>query len=144
MASQKHGFRRDKAISMLVVVGLVFQAMMAAIMLPMPFIGYAALASVAANADTFSGSLIICTPEGLKRVTLDENGNPVEKPLSAGGCAVCNALAATAFALPVADIVAPVVCADAGYAPTGFTFRFVSTSSGTHKNRGPPLGVIAG
>ncbi|MEJ2124337.1 MAG: hypothetical protein P8Y47_05860 [Alphaproteobacteria bacterium] len=138
MASQKRGFRRDRLISMLAIIGLVFQALMTAVMLPMPFGGSAALASEALSADTFSGSLVICTPEGLVRMTLDENGNPVKEPLSAGGCAVCDALVATTFALPVADILAPVVRVDAGYAPSSFVFRFVSAYAGAHKNRGPP------
>lgn len=144
MTSQKRSFRRDKAISMLVVVGLVFQAMMAAVMLPMPLMGSAALASEKADTGSLSGSYVVCTPEGLKRITLDQNGVPVEEPLSAKGCAVCDALAATTFALPVADIVAPVVCADTGFAPSIFSSLRVSKSSGTHKNRGPPHSVIAG
>jgi hypothetical protein len=138
MASQKHSFRRDKAISMLVIIGLVFQAMMAAVMLPMPLTGSSALAAERADAGGLSSSYIICTPEGLKRISLDENGNPVEEPLSSGGCAVCNALAASTFALPAMDIVAPVNCADTDVAFPGAEFRYVSVAHGIQNNRGPP------
>lgn len=46
----------------------------------------------AANGDLLSGvqSFVICTPQGLKRITLDENGNPTQDDLAGSNhCVYC-------------------------------------------------------
>jgi hypothetical protein len=92
------------------IMGLVFQAMMAAVMLPMP------LGTQSALADAGPDVIVICTPTGLKQISFDASGNAVEKTVPGSKCPVCAALAAVVFAMPAVDgvVPVPVTAGDAG------------------------------
>ncbi len=131
MAGQGHTNRRHLTASV-AVAGLIFQALMAAVMLPMPLGMRSAQAGAAADA------IVICTPSGLKQISFDVNGNPVEKRIPGGGCPVCDALVAAAFALPAVDgaTILPVSAPDAEWSAAE-TFH-TTIACQTQNNRGPP------
>jgi hypothetical protein len=123
-----------QAIAMIAIVGLIFQAMMAAVMLLRP------LAVLSEVSPSDRGAIVVCTGAGFKLITRDENGNPVEKTLPGGECPVCDALAAVTFAPYVEQpsIVAftatsnpDVLLPTNEHIPTNIAFL-------THNNRGPP------
>lgn len=132
MASQGHSNRRHFIVSA-VIVGLVLQALMAAVMLPMPLGMNTALA---AGSDT--GPIIICTPGGMKQISFDANGNPVEEKIPGSDCPVCDALAAVAFAMPAVDAVAPVPAAAPDNWRPANEFIPASIACLARNNRGPP------
>lgn len=112
---------------------LVFQAIVAAAMLPMS-LGVQS-AQAAANDPN---AIIICTPFGMKQITFDANGNPVEKTIPGQHCPVCDALATASFALPGALADAPAPLVDAGFITPANEFLPVKSASLTLNNRGPP------
>jgi hypothetical protein len=113
------------------IMSLVFQAVMAALMLPVR----PAMAEGAAFAEP---AIVICTGTGFTLITFDENGNRVEKPLSSKPCPICDGIATSAFLL--------------GMAPDALIGRLTnpevlrpanelcpaSTACLAHRSRGPP------
>jgi hypothetical protein len=130
--------RRDwrHLISQVVMIGLVFQAVMAAYMLPMPAMALEGALESALE----SGQIVICTPTGLKQITLDDNGNLVETDLPGKhNCPVCDALAGMTLAFQITQ---PEL-------PTGFVSPEndqpvndhcpPSIACRAHNNRDPPI-----
>lgn len=116
------------------ILGLVFQAVVAAAMLPMPLI----LSSGAQASPLDGGAIVVCTGTGFKLITIDENGNPVEKTLPGQDCPVCAALAAVAFADQAAP---PVVTAPPSNPDVLLPVNEhipASIACLAHNNRGPP------
>jgi hypothetical protein len=132
MAVQGQSNRRH-FIASAVVMGLVCQALAAAFMLPMP------LGMQSALADTAPNTIIICTPSGMKQISFDASGNPVEKTVPGGKCPVCDALAAVTFAMPAGDGIAPLPVAVADVARPANAFIPSSIACLAHNNRDPPL-----
>ena len=121
-------------IASVAIIGLVFQALMAAVMLPMP-LGMRSAQAAAAGPNL----IVICTPYGMKQISFDAGGNPFEKQLPGNGCPVCDALAAVAFALPAADAAEPVAVAAADAGRPANEFLPASIACLAHNNRGPPF-----
>ncbi len=132
MAGQGHSNRRH-FIASTVILGLIVQALMAAVMLPMQLGVRTALADAAA-----SDAIIICTPSGMKQISFDADGNPVEKTVPGSDCPVCDALAAVAFALPAMDAAPPVPLAAPDMERPASEHVPVSIACLAHNNRGPP------
>ena len=131
MAGQGHSNRRH-FIASAAIMGLVFQAVMAAVMLPMP------LGMRSAQAGAGPHAIVICTPSGMKHISFDANGNPVGKTVPASACPVCDALAAVALAMPATDAAAPVPVAAPDAGRPANEFLPASTACLAHNNRGPP------
>jgi hypothetical protein len=132
MAGQGHSNRRH-FIASAVILGLVIQAMMTAVMLPMQLGVRTALAGAAD-----SNVIIICTPSGMKQISFDADGNPVEKTVPNSDCPVCDALAAVAFALPAVDA-ASFVPPAAPHVERPASEHFpISIACLAHNNRDPP------
>ena len=113
------------------IMGLVFQAVMAALMLPVR----PALAEGAASAEP---AIVVCTGTGFTPITFDENGNQVEKPLSSKPCPICDGIATSAFLLGMAPnaligrLTNPEVLRPAN------ELRPASIACLAHRSRGPP------
>ncbi len=131
MAGLKQSNRRA-FVAKTAILGLVFQAVMAAVMLPMP------LGTRSAQAGASPDIILICTPTGLKQISFDASGNPVEKDMPGSGCPVCDALATATFALPAIDGGAPLPAGAADIAPSPSDCFIASIAHRTHNNRGPP------
>jgi hypothetical protein len=120
-------------IAVIAMLGLIFQAMMAAVMLLRPLTMLSEVPSTDQNA------IVVCTGTGFKLITRDENGNPVEKTLPGGKCPVCDVLASVTFAPQVAQTPVMVIASSNPevllptneHTPTNIAFF-------THNNRGPP------
>ena len=75
------------------IMSLVFQAIVAALMLPAP------LAMAATNAASAAHStIVICTGNSFQQVTFDENGNETGKQVPKP-CPICDGIATSAFLL---------------------------------------------
>jgi hypothetical protein len=113
------------------IMSLVFQALMAALMLP----ARPALAEGAAAAEP---AIVICTGTSFTLITFDENGNQVEKPLSSKPCPICDGIATSAFLLGMAPnaligrLTNPEVLRPANQ------LRPASIACLAHRSRGPP------
>jgi hypothetical protein len=113
------------------IMSLVFQAVMAALMLPTR----PALAEGIASAEP---AIVICTGTGFTLITFDENGNQVEKPLSGKPCPICDGIATSAFLLGMAPnaligrLTNPEVLRPAN------ELRPASIACLAHRSRGPP------
>ena len=75
------------------IMSLVFQAVMAALMLPAPL----AMAGVR-GATAAHQSMVICTGAGFQQVAFDENGNETGKQVPKP-CPICDGIATSAFLL---------------------------------------------
>lgn len=81
------------------IIGLVFQAFVSAFSLPAH-----ALESGVRGDDPFR-TLTICTSQGLVRIVLDAEGNPVDQSQSGGpsfACTVCCVMAGSRLVVPAA------------------------------------------
>lgn len=132
MGERGRNYRRY-IIASLATFSLIFQAIVAAAMLPMS-LGIQAAQAAGAS----SNAIIICTPSGMKQITFDENGDPVEKTLPGQHCPVCDALAINSFALPGTLANAPGPLVDAGFIQPRNEILPIKTTCHTLNNRGPP------
>lgn len=132
MGKQVHSYWQHLATKV-AMVGVVFHALMFAYMLPMP-IAMAAPVTAA----SLDGPIIVCTPEGIKQISFDQDGNLVEKQLP--GCPICDALAAASFATqtPAQPVVLVALTNSDVLRPVN-EHRFTSITCRTHNNRGPPI-----
>lgn len=90
----------------LAVLSILFHAVLTAIHVPAAF---AATTGPQLDADTGVLTVVICTPGGIKRVAIDDNGEPVEQhepfdpqlncPHCVAGCGGCFALTSAAETL---------------------------------------------
>jgi hypothetical protein len=85
------GWRR--AVARGAMLGLVFQALLGAFMLPMPY----AVTSVAAASTAWTSA--ICVPKGVKQAGDGAGQTGPGSGQPAGACAVCAVLAVSSFAL---------------------------------------------
>jgi hypothetical protein len=79
---------RRRTIVACTIIGLLVQAFLGALQ------ASAMALAAAAAADPFARSIIICTPTGFKKVSIDGNGNPVEEPKQPEfglSCCICHA-----------------------------------------------------
>jgi hypothetical protein len=125
------GWRR--MIAGAAVLGLVFQAALSAFMMPMS-------PARAAMAASRGAGFPVCTPLGFKWLPpRTDGGGQDEQPAGREDCAICAALAASAFAslpvvhpVPALELQTPrTVPSRAGHCQPGATVL-------THHNRGPP------
>jgi hypothetical protein len=114
------------------IMSLVFQAIMAALMLPIP-------SAMAEGARTVApGTVIICTDTGYKVIAFDENGNQIEKRTPSKPCPICDGIATSAFLLEMAPtaligrLTNPQVLRPANELRPG------SIACLAHRSRGPP------
>ncbi len=124
--------RWRRLTAQLAITSLVFQAVMAALMLS----SRVALAGGAAYAEP---AIVICTGTSFTLITFDGNGNPVETPLSSKPCPICDGIATSAFLLGMAPnaligrLTNPEVLRPAA------ELRPASIACLTRRNRGPPV-----
>ncbi len=118
------------------IMSLVFQAVMAALMLP----ARPALAEGAAAAES---ATIICTGAGFTLIAFDEDGDPVEKPLPSKPCPICDGIATSAFLLGMAQSVLIGRLINPEVLRPSNELRPVSAACLAHRNRGPPIALSA-
>ena len=113
------------------IMSLVFQAVMAALMLP-------ARPAMAEGAPTAEAAVVICTGTGFTLITFDENGNQIEKPLSSKLCPICDGIATSAFLLEMAPAALIGRLANPEVLRPSIELRPVSIARLAHRSRGPP------
>ncbi len=114
------------------ITSLVFQAIMAALMLSPRW----ALAESSASAES---AIIICTGTGFALITFDEDGNPTEKPLSSKPCPICDGIATSAFLLGMAPNALIGRLASLEVLRPSVELRPASAACLALRNRGPPI-----
>lgn len=128
-------------ISQVLMIGLVFQAVMVAYMLPMPVMAAMGVTSGWVSASD-SRQMIICTPSGLKQITVDDNGNFVEVDVTGNNhCSVCDTLAGTTFALNEMQPALPARFVSPENCHPVNDHRLPSITCRVHNNRDPPFPV---
>jgi len=132
MDGKVHSFGRH-LLARVIALSLVFQAFTAAYMLPMPLMG-----SQARAASPISGVVIVCTANGSKQITFDQDGNPVETKIPDSPCPVCDALAVAAFALQSSHPVVLTTLSNPVVLWPGNDFLPDNAACLSHNNRDPP------
>ena len=88
---------RQKWISRWVIAGLLFQVFLSAWHTPLVALTFAGAS------DPFSKSVVICTANGLRTITLDDSGEPIETPILPNyskSCQICLSLAGSVAVVP--------------------------------------------
>ena len=109
-----HWVRRQRGIASMVALSLAFKLILAALHVPIA-VAATGIAVGGPNDATAAPSLtqlIICTPSGVRTLTLDSDGHPIdgsETPNLAAECGLCSVLHAGLFALApdTVDLAAP-------------------------------------
>ena len=113
------------------IMSLVFQAVMAALMLPVR-------PAMAEGAPAAEAAVVICTGTGFTLVTFDENGNQIEKPLSSKFCPICDGIATSAFLLGMAQTALIGRLTNPEVLRPSNELRPASIACLAHRSRGPP------
>ena len=113
------------------IMSLVFQAVMAALMLP-------ARPAMADGAPSAKPAIVICTGTGYTLVTFGENGNQIEKPLASKLCPICDGIATSGFLLEMAPAALIGRLTNPEVLRPSIELRPVSIARLAHRSRGPP------
>jgi hypothetical protein len=113
------------------IMSLVFQALVAALMLQ-PH------AAIARGATFAAPAFVICTSHGFKAVTFDADGKPAEVPRSTQYCPICDGIATSAFLLEMGQTALIGRLANPQVLWPANEVRPSSISCLVNRNRGPP------
>ena len=91
-----------RAAALLAIFGLYFQLLMTALAIPAAF-----AAMHPGDLPEGYSTIVICTGDGMKQITLDADGTPVgeiDKDLPVTQCAACHIAGGSVFISPAADL----------------------------------------
>ena len=138
--------RFQKGVSWLAIVGLLMRVGLGVVFAPM-----LAAAADASDRNALSSSfssktdglrtIVICTGSGLKKITIDADGNPVDGGKIPDECPLCTALTGLAVAVPVQLVDMPLPALSAS------SYEIIADSSLQEeacrrvRNRSPPIKI---
>jgi hypothetical protein len=114
------------------IMGVIFHALMAAMMLPMP-------SAMAFEANGAPGSAFLCASHGFERAVADNAAGQTGRQHPGHPCPICDGIATSAFLLETAKtaligrLTNPTVLRPSNEIPRASIVRLA------HRNRGPPF-----